>query len=623
MKEIPVRNMADIEEIEKTPLQDRFSVRSTYDALVEGSAVDPDAVAISFIMTGDQYEHPIQVTYRQFIQRVNQAANCFHDLGVGPEDVVTYLLPNAPQTHYVLWGAEAAGIANPINPLLEASAIRDICVSAGTKVLVALGEVPGSEIWVKVERIRNDIPTLKYILRLMGPTEEDKNIFGLDEKIQEYPGDALTFQRDIKPDDVASLYHTGGTTGTPKLAMRSHFNELANAYVMMILAGLDPSNTVMCGLPLFHANGTIVTGLAPLWGGAHVLLLTPQGYRDPGVLPNFFKIIDKYRSTFFSSVPTILSILLDTPKGDADLSCLKYAICGAAPLSVELFRRFEEYTGLKILEGYGLTESAAGASINPKDGERRVGSIGLRMPYTEMKVVITDDDGGFVRDADVGEIGVITLKGPNIFLGYREEVHNRGVWLGDGWFNTGDLGRMDKDGYFWLTGRKKEMIIRGGHNIDPMSIEEPLYGLEDIKTVAAVGRPDAHAGEVPVVYVELAPGSKTTAEDILAYAGEHIGERAAVPKEVVIMDEIPLTPIGKIFKPALAWDAAKRAYERELAALGDLAKTVSVEVGEDKIHGKSALIIVTPNSGVSEGDILNKINELLTRYTMQYRVEFQ
>ena len=167
------------------------------------------------------------------------------------------------------------------------------------------------------------------------------------------------------------------------------------------------------------------------------------------------------------------------------------------------------------------------------------------------------------------------------------------------------------------------MIIRGGHNIDPMSIEEPLYGLEDIKTVAAVGRPDAHAGEVPVVYVELAPGSKTTAEDILAYAGEHIGERAAVPKEVVIMDEIPLTPIGKIFKPALAWDAAKRAYERELAALGDLAKTVSVEVGEDKIHGKSALIIVTPNSGVSEGDILNKINELLTRYTMQYRVEFQ
>ncbi|MBN1880745.1 MAG: acyl-CoA synthetase [Deltaproteobacteria bacterium] len=623
MEEILVRNMADIEQIEKTPLEDRFSVRNTYDALVAGSAIDPDAVAISFIMTGDQYEHPIQVTYRRFMESVNQAANCFHDLGVGPDDVVTYLLPNAPQTHSVLWGAEAAGIANPINPLLDAPTIRDICISAGTKVLVALGEVPGSEIWGKVEKIRDDIPTLKYILRLMGPTEEDKNIFSLDEKLQEYPGDALTFTRSIGPEDIASMYHTGGTTGTPKLAMRSHFNELANAHVMSILAGLDPSNTVMCGLPLFHVNGTIVTGLAPFWGGAQVLLLTPQGYRDPGVLPNFFKIINTYRGTFFSSVPTILSILLDTPKEDADLSCLKYAICGAAPLSVELFRRFEEYTGLKILEGYGLTESTAGASINPKDGERRVGSIGLRMPYTEMKVVITDDDGGYVRDADIGEIGVIAIRGPNVFLGYREELHNRGVWLGDGWFNTGDLGRMDGDGYFWLTGRKKEMIIRGGHNIDPLSIEEPLYGLDDIKTVAAVGRPDAHAGEVPVVYVELVPGSNMTPEDIMAYAGEHIGERAAVPKEVIIMDEIPLTPIGKIFKPALTWDAARRAYERELSALGDMAASVSVKVGEDVVHGKSAVITVTPNPGVSTDKILTKINELLTRYTVQYRVEFQ
>jgi fatty-acyl-CoA synthase len=620
MEEFTIRNLSDIRKIESVPLAERFTEKSTYEALTVGAAVNPDAVALNFILTGDRYENPISVSYGTLMGSINRAANCFHDLGIGPHDVVTYLLPNVPQTHYVLWGAEAAGIVNPINPLLEPAAIRDICRAAGTKVLVALGDVPGSEIWKKVQLIKDDIPTLKYILVLLGTTDKAKGIFNLDEKLAEYPSDRLTFKRDIQPDDIASLYHTGGTTGTPKLARRTHYNELSNAFVMGLMAGITPENVVMCGLPLFHVNGTIVTGLAPFWWGAQVVLLSPQGYRDPGILPNFFRIIEKYRGTFFSSVPTILSVLLETPKGDADISCLKYAICGAAPLSVELFRRFEDYTGLKILEGYGLTESAAGASVNPKDGDRRVGSIGLRLPYEEMKVVILDEEGKYVRDAAPGEIGVIVLKGPNIFKGYVEEVHNEGLWIADGWLNTGDLGRMDKDGYFWLTGRKKELIIRGGHNIDPAAIEEPLYKMPQVRLVAAVARPDAHAGEVPVAYVELKEGTSATPEEILEYARKQIPERAAVPKEVYIVDKLPLTPIGKLYKPPLVWDAARRVYEKELEALSDLSDSVSVEVGEHRLYGKIARISVRPKPGVTAEKITGLIDDILARYSMKYEV---
>jgi fatty-acyl-CoA synthase len=620
MKKYLIRNLADIEGIEKTPLEERFSERNTFDALVAGSSLDLDRVAISFLLSGDQYENPIQITYGQFISRIRQAANLFHDLGIGPKDVVSFLLPNIPQTHYVIWGAEAAGIVNPINPLLEADAIKDIMNSAKTKVLVALGDVPGSEIWKKVESIRKEVPTLKYILHIMGQDDEAEGILGFDQKINEYPGDKLIFNRTIKPDDIASLYHTGGTTGTPKLAKRTHFNEVSNAFVLGLMGGVDQDNSVLCGLPLFHVNATIVTGLAPFWCGAEVVLMTPTGYRDPGVLPNFFKIIEKYRGTFFSSVPTILSILLETPKEGADISSLRYAICGAAPLSVELLKRFEEYTGLKILEGYGLTESTAGASINPKDGERRVGSIGLRIPYQEMKVVIVDDDGNYVRDAEIGEIGIIVLRGPNIFVEYVDEVHNRGLWLDKDWLNTGDLGRMDAEGYFWLTGRKKEVIIRGGHNIDPQSIEDPLYKLPQIQTVAAVGRPDSHAGEVPVVYVALREGEKLTPKEIIEFAKKNIGERAAVPKEVSILNELPMTPLGKIFKPALVWDATRRVYEEELSALGDLARSVTVNVGEDKTHGKLAKITVEAAPGVKPEEIRAKIDTILTGFTVKYEV---
>ncbi len=621
MEELKIKNLADIEKFEKIPFEDRLDFFNTYDILKHGASINPEAIALSFFLSGESYANPSQVTYRDLLAQITRTANLFHDLGVGPRDVITYLLPNLPQTHYVLWGGEAAGIVNPINPMLEASTIREICQAAGTKVLVALGEFEGSDIWEKVSIVRKGLPKLKAIIRVMGPGDEKEGIYGYDEVITGYQGDKLDSGRVIDPDDIASMYHTGGTTGTPKLAPHTHFNEAVMVFMLASATELKPGETTLCGLPLFHVNGTTVTGSMPFSIGAHVVLLGVMGYRDPTVMQNFYKIVEHYQAVTFSSVPTVLSVLLDIPKGDADISSLRYAVCGAAPLSVELFKRFEAHSGMKIIEGYGLTEGTCVSSVNPYYGEQKVGSIGIRIPYHEMKVFITDDENRFVREAETDEIGSVCIKGPNVFKGYLDEAHNRGIWPKEGWFNTGDLGRQDSDGYFWLTGRKKELIIRGGHNIDPAAIEEPLYRLDGVQVAAAVGRPDPHAGEVPVVYVQLQEGAELTEEGILDYLKKEIGERAAIPKEIFIIEQVPLTPVGKIFKPALRWKAIKQVYRKELEVFGDMIDSVDVKVREDKVHGSLAVISIKPAPQVSNEEIQGKVNQVLTRYTVKYRLE--
>jgi len=403
------------------------------------------------------------------------------------------------------------------------------------------------------------------------------------------------------------------------LAPHTHYNEVVMA-AMMSLPGLaSKGDTILCGLPLFHVNGTMVTGGFPFSIGAHVVILSPQGYRDPTVMQNFYKIVDHYKACFFSCVPTVLSVLLDIPKGDADISSLRFALCGAAPLSVELFQRFEAHTDMKVLEGYGLTEGTTASSINPAHGERKVGSIGIRLPYNDMKVFVKEAD--VPREAETDEIGAVCIKGANVFNGYLDESKNKDIWMKEGWLNTGDLGRQDADGFFWLTGRQKDLIIRGGHNIDPAMIEEPLYRLEGVQVAAAVARPDPHAGEVPVAFVQFQQGVDMSPEQILEYLQKEVGERAAIPKEVFVLENIPLTPIGKIFKPFLRWEATRRVYEKELEVLGDMAESIDVHVGEDKLHGTLARIKIKASANAKKKDIEEKAKEILGRYTVKFEIK--
>lgn len=237
-------------------------------------------------------------------------------------------------------------------------------------------------------------------------------------------------------------------------------------------------------------------------------------------------------------------------------------------MPTEVFRAFEARTKIKVIEGYGLTEATCVSTVNPLRGERRVGSIGLRLPNQAMKAVLLDQRGAYVRDCDVDEVGVIVVSGPNVFDGYLDPAQNERLWVdchdNRRWLDTGDLGRRDADGYFWLTGRKKELIIRGGHNLDPAAIEEPLHRHPVVQVAAAIGRPDAHAGEVPVAYVQLKKGASASPEELLEHLRHEIPERAALPRHVRILDAMPLTAVGKIYKPALKRMEAKDALESAL-----------------------------------------------------------
>lgn len=592
-----VTGKADIDAIEKIPLQQRCPAANAYELIKLSAERHPDSPAIRFLPTGEVAERPLILTYREFLTQIHQVANLFFRLGIGRTDVVSCLLPNLPQTHLTLWGGEAAGIINPVNPMLEPAIIADILNEADSRILVVPGPSIAPDIWRKVAEIAAGVRSLKYIL-CVGPqgsgaeAPEDSSLSGIpvmnfDRARAAEEGGHLLNDRKTDPQDICACFHTGGTTGRPKLAQHSHMNQMANTIVVSGLTNITRPINSFVGLPLFHVNAVIVSGLSVFANGGCVTLLGAQGFRTPAVIGNFWKLVEKYRATQFSCVPTVLTALLNSPADDCDISSLEFIICGAAPLSVSLCREFEGKFNVRVMEGYGLTEGTCVSSFNPLDGERRIGSIGIRLPYQPMKTVIIDEAGKFVRDCECDEVGVIVIKGPNIFPGYRRASANKKLFVAEGWLNTGDLGRQDAEGYFWLAGRSKDLIIRGGHNIDPGNIESCLAHHPAVADVAAIGQPDAYAGELPCAYITLKTGQVTTPEELRNYAGDHIQERAAIPVYIEILAEMPLTAVGKIFKPALRRMATERVITGSLDKAGIAA---AVTVRNDEKYGLVAAV---------------------------------
>ena len=614
-----IHSIADIEAIEHIPLAKQQLPTSTYTMIRQSAQTFPDRPALAFFPDGEHYREALQVTYHQLLGKIHQVANMLTDCGVGPTDVVSLLLPNLPQTHFALWGAEAAGIVNPVNPLLEASQIADILRAAHTKVLIALGPLPGSDIWEKVVTIRPQVPSLTTVIQVLGSSSPEKKWVSFEEQLEQYPADRLLSGRTIVPGDLAAYFHTGGTTGSPKLARHTHANEVFDAWAITQVGDSTPEDVFLCGLPLFHVNAVHVTGLAPLSIGTSLVLLGPTGYRDPGVVKHFWKIVEYYRATSFSGVPTLYTNLLRVPV-DANIRSLKTAICGAAPMPGEVYKAFERHTGVSILEGYGLTEATCASSTNPRYGERRVGSIGLRYPYQAMKAVLLDQHGGYVRDCQPNETGTLVVKGPNVFAGYVQEEQNVGLWVADGWLHTGDLGRQDEDGYFWLSGRTKDLIIRGGHNIDPAVIEEALYTHPAVALVAAVGKPDAYAGELPLAYVVLKAGATVTEQALLDYAQQMVKERAAIPKSIVILDQMPVTAVGKIFKPPLRCDAVRRVYTEVLSAVLPAHHSLEVKVEPNHQYGMLATLILSGVPQEQRAHLHEQIARVLGAYVVKYQI---
>ncbi|WP_026035193.1 acyl-CoA synthetase [Cupriavidus sp. BIS7] len=616
--ELPtLQSGAELAAFEATPYAQRIRAQSTYEALRLGATANPDAAAIHFLSKADPEETPLTISHSQFFARVTQAANLFHQLGVGPEDVVSVLMPLLPQAFCALFGAQAAGIANPVNPMLSAEQLAEILRAARTRVLVTLGPVPGSDIYAKVLQIKDRLPELTAILVVHGAGVDAPGMHDFDAMLAGCPADRLTSGRCIRHDDTAGYFHTGGTTGTPKLVRHTHGNQVYQAWALglMLPHGGSP---LLYGLPLFHVGGALTQALATLAGGSALVVLGPAGWREPEAIPNVWRLVERYKPTTLAAVPTVLAAAIQVPVNGADISSLRYAAGGGSAVPVAVSQAYAQLLGLPMIEVYGMTETASALTGAYPHRPLRLGSAGHALPYSRVRVVKFDRDGLAVGDCAPNEIGIVAMSGPGVFSGYLNEAHNRDAFVEPGWVNSGDLGRIDDDGSLWLTGRAKDLIIRGSHNIDPTAIEEVFFQHPGVALAAVVGEPDAYAGELPVAFVQLRPGTAVDAAELIAFLRERTPERAAVPVHVYFIDAIPLTAVGKVFKPALRFEATKRAVTRMLAELAPPPAEIVVDVGPHAEHGSLVTVRV---GGVDIGaresvarQIDSRLDPLTTRH---------
>ncbi|RMG55750.1 MAG: long-chain fatty acid--CoA ligase [Acidobacteria bacterium] len=478
------------------------------------------------------YFHDLEVTYRQLNDITDRLANGLTRLGIRKGDKVCLLLSNRPEFVYVFLGVPKVGaVLVPINIRLKAEEVQFIVENSDATVIVA------EEVFLPlVHAIRPACPKIQHVV-VVGESERQGAIpFSqlLDAPASEPPEEVL-------PQDEMSIIYTSGTTGKPKGVVLTHENYYVNSEQGVMISKMGPDERAMCILPLFHVNGQVVTILMPMQAGGSLILT--EGFSPK----TFFHNIARYRATTFSGVPTVYSILLHAPEAEQhDLGSLRMCICGAAPMPVEVLTRFEEKFNTTIIEGYGLSEGTCASTLNPIEGGRKIGSVGVPLPGQEIKIVDDHD-----RELPPGRVGEVLIRGRNVMKGYYKNPAATAEALRGGWLHTGDLGYRDEDGFLYLVGRKKEMIIRGGVNIYPKEIEEVLYRHPKVKEAAVIGVPDEIWGEEVACCLILKEGETWTEEDVIAYCREHLADFKC-PRKVFFVEAFPKTATGKIQKHLLA-----------------------------------------------------------------------
>lgn len=597
-----ISTLADILAIEKEmPVEQRWSERTVYQRLCSARDKFPDRPAVSFQLKSGPKDKATTLSWAELTEKVTQAANLFRSLGVGKDDVVAFLLPSTHETAISLMAGMTAGIVAPINPTLKHDQIAELLKETGAKVLVTLKSFPKSDLAQMAAEAVSKAPSVKTVVEIdllphldglaswIVPLIRPGNTVTHLARVIDFNA-ALAGQEDRQldfaegeDDRICAYFHTGGTTGIPKITRHRFSGVLYNGWVGYEML-FEPEDIILCPLPLFHVLAAYPIWMGCVFSGAHLVLPTPAGYRGEGVFDNFWKMVERWKASFIVAVPTAAAALLQRPV-DADISTLKSAFSGSAPLPVEVFNRFEKITGVEIIEGYGMTETTCVISVNPPQGERRIGSVGFRFPYTDIRILDCAEDGSVNHVCGVDEVGEICVANPGVVVGatYTDPEKNRNLFADGIFLRTGDLGRIDADGYLWITGRAKDLIIRGGHNIDPAVIEEAMVRHPAVAFAGAIGQPDPHSGEVPCVYLELQKGASAGIADLQAFSKEAIGERAAIPKYIEIIDKLPKTAVGKVFKPELRKMAITRVYNEALAASGVAARVV--DVIEDRQRG--------------------------------------
>jgi fatty-acyl-CoA synthase len=538
--------------------------------------------AITFLGT-DPQAPPRKLSYADLVDGIARTANALRSLGLRRGDVVAYMLPSLVETQFVLWGAATAASALPLNPLLKAEEIANLCRAAGAKALVALGPLPGTEIWDKANRVKKLVPALGALIQVGGEKAADGlEVHLLADLLRSNPS-RLAFSDRPGLDDVAAYFHTGGTTGAPKLVIHTHRNQLAAAYGGAWAAGAGTGDVIVNGLPMFHVASAIFCGLAMFVAGAEVVILSPAGFRNPRIVADFWRIVERTGTTIVGGVPTALSAVVKVDPEGADLSRVRINICGASLLPRSVAEQMEHLTGKPMREVYGMTESGGVICVDPVSRARVIGSAGFPIPFCQVEARALDVTSASGRACMPGEPGVLVVRGPNVTPGYKDAVQSASLFTEDGWLITGDVGYVDATGRVFITGRAKDLIIRGGHNIDPAVIEECLMRHPAVADAGAVGMPDAYAGEVPVAYVTLRQGVGVTEDELLAFAKATINEPPAFPRRLFVLDQLPMTAVGKVYKPALRQDCARRHYLEVLQGEPIAALAVREEPGRGQV----------------------------------------
>ncbi len=556
----PVQSLADTRRIESQPLSQALPWDSTYALIAASAQVHADRPALTFLHTAKPGGPATRWTYRALLQGIHQTANLLHSLQVGAQDVVAILLPGGLAYHLALWGGEAAGIVQPLNPLLSEEKLHALLQASQAKVLIAHGLDDDSHMRDKALRLQAQLPHLQTVLLVHPdgrpldplPSSWPEGVHDFHALRHQQRADRLLSERVFHADDIAAYFHTGGTTGSPKLARHSHRAQVFTAWANATMQGFQPSDVTINGYPLFHVAGVLPGALCSLAIGMHVVIPTAALFREREVLQNYWRLVEHHGCTLMSGVPTVLSALAGVPLQGADISRLRAVRTGAAPLPPELALRFEQTFGLQIHESLGMTETAGLSTVAPPGLRAPAGCVGWPLPYARVRIVaLTSDDQASQHELPALEKGMVLYQGPNLFSGYLDAEATKRSFTPDGWLITGDVGFVDDEGRLHLSGRAKDLIIRGGHNIDPKVIEDALGAHPAVALCAAVGAPDAYAGELPVAFATLKPGLQVSAEDLLAFTAERVDEAPAKPKSITLLERMPVTNVGKIYKPEL------------------------------------------------------------------------
>jgi acyl-CoA synthetase (AMP-forming)/AMP-acid ligase II/enoyl-CoA hydratase/carnithine racemase len=611
-----VKTIADIVALERQPYDELVPAHNLYQVFEATALLYPDRPALTVMKTGDLEEADAHFSHRELLRRISQAANFLRSLGVTADSgPVAFLCPALAQMQVALLGAEVAGIASTINYLLTADAVADLLIAENAEVLVIPSEADDPEIWQKANTVVKRVQSLRFVLVIGGESDPARKMINFDAALAAQRDD-LEFQFEANRDTVCALFHTGGTTGHPKLVRLTHGNQIHAAWSFAQVHGLDQSDAVINGFPLFHVGGTMTANLSILAAGGHVIIPSAQSLRSPKAIQNYWGIVERYQATIVSGVPTSIAALAEVPVGSRDISSVRMALTGGAVLPKAIGERFQQRTGIRLFETYGMTETAAAIAFNPGRGEPLAGSVGFRAPYAMTKIVSLQSPEK-MQECPKLTSGLVVVRGPQVFPGYVDPQHNVNVLTDDGWLLTGDIGYLTEEERLILTGRAKDLIVRSGHNIDPAAIEDVANEFPGVLISSAVGMPDQYAGEVPILFVVAAPGQTINLGALEQHLERNIMEPPAKPKRVVVLDRLPVTAVGKIFKPTLRDLAIKEKARLEIERLFGKNVAADIDVGRDE-KLNTCIEIVVYGGDASQ---LRQLVDVLSPLPQSYRVE--